>query len=118
MVAENGGHFTSDVFDETEKHIQEIQKQKLYEKVNKFKQQHKSVTQSEWQKISWSCISLNGAIAHLYRADYDQLLTVENPEEKERAIKEAESKRNSHMKADIVIRVTGKIAEQTMCRVQ
>jgi len=120
MVAENGGHFTSDVFDETEKHIQEIQKQKLYEKVNQFKQQHKPVTQSEWQKISWSLVeeSLNGAIAHLYRADYDQLLTVENPEEKERAIKEAERKRNSNIKADIVIRATGKLAGQTMCRVQ
>ncbi|XP_056124495.1 GTPase IMAP family member 7-like [Rhinichthys klamathensis goyatoka] len=124
MVAENGGHFTNDVFDETEKHIQEIQKQKLYEKVNQFKQQHKPVTRSEWQKISWSLVeesqreALNGAIAHLHRADYDQRLTLENPEEKERAIKEAERNRNSRMKADLVIRATGKLAEQTMCRVQ
>ncbi|KAK7166892.1 hypothetical protein R3I94_001312 [Phoxinus phoxinus] len=96
MVAENGGHFTNHMFDESKKHIQEIQKQKLYEKVKQFKQKHKPVTWSEWQNIYWSLVeeshreALNEAVAHLYRADYDQLLAVENPEEEERAIKEKE----------------------------
>ncbi|XP_016405011.1 GTPase IMAP family member 8-like, partial [Sinocyclocheilus rhinocerous] len=52
MVTENGGmHFTNDMFNETEKRIQEIQNQKLDEKVKQFKQEHKLVSQTEWTKI-------------------------------------------------------------------
>ncbi|XP_039535106.1 GTPase IMAP family member 4-like isoform X3 [Pimephales promelas] len=48
MVEENRGtHFTNDLFKETEKHIQEIQKQK----VKQIKQQNKRLSQTEWQKI-------------------------------------------------------------------
>uniref|UniRef100_A0A8C1E556 AIG1-type G domain-containing protein n=1 Tax=Cyprinus carpio carpio TaxID=630221 RepID=A0A8C1E556_CYPCA len=47
MVAENGRHFTNDMFSETEKHIQEIQKQKWDEK----EKQHKQVPQTEWENI-------------------------------------------------------------------
>ncbi|XP_039512882.1 GTPase IMAP family member 5-like [Pimephales promelas] len=52
MVEENGGtHFTNDMFKETEKQIQEIQKQKLDEKVKLYKQEHKDVPETKWQKI-------------------------------------------------------------------
>ncbi|XP_067310249.1 GTPase IMAP family member 8-like isoform X2 [Pseudorasbora parva] len=44
MVKENGGtHFTHDMFEGTEKCIQEIQKQKLVEKVGQLKRQYKLV---------------------------------------------------------------------------
>ncbi|XP_067310318.1 GTPase IMAP family member 4-like [Pseudorasbora parva] len=51
MVEENGGtHFTHDMFEGTEKCIQEIQKQKLVEKVKQYKQQHNIDNPSEWKK--------------------------------------------------------------------
>ncbi|XP_016305878.1 GTPase IMAP family member 8-like [Sinocyclocheilus anshuiensis] len=57
MMEENGGtHFSSDMFDETEKCIQEIQKQKLDEKVKQHKQQKKRLTKTEWRKIYWSLV--------------------------------------------------------------
>lgn len=57
MVIENGGtHFTNDMFKEIEKDIQEIQKQKLDEKVERFKHENKQVTQLEWQEIYWSLV--------------------------------------------------------------
>ncbi|KAL1279584.1 hypothetical protein QQF64_026257 [Cirrhinus molitorella] len=45
MVAENG-HFSNEMFEEAEKCIQEIQKQKLGEKEKQF-------SQSEWQQTYW-----------------------------------------------------------------
>ncbi|CAM4308365.1 unnamed protein product [Leuciscus chuanchicus] len=52
MVEENGGtHFTNDMFDETEKHIQEIQRRNLREKVQQYKQEHKIANPTEWKKI-------------------------------------------------------------------
>lgn len=65
-VTENGElHFSNNVFDETEKHITNIQKKILDETMKQFKQKYNLVT--EWQKIFWSlakesckkcCISL------------------------------------------------------------
>ncbi|ROL52785.1 GTPase IMAP family member 8 [Anabarilius grahami] len=55
MMEQNGGtHFINDMFGETEKCIQEIQKQKLDEEVKHYKQEHKEVNQTEWEKIYWS----------------------------------------------------------------
>ncbi|ROL54953.1 GTPase IMAP family member 7 [Anabarilius grahami] len=57
MVSENRGtYFTHDMFKGTEKHIQGIQKQKLDKKVKQYKQRHKEVTQSEWQKTYWRLV--------------------------------------------------------------
>ncbi|XP_067236977.1 GTPase IMAP family member 7-like [Chanodichthys erythropterus] len=54
MVEENGGtHFTNDMFERTEKCIQEIQKVKLHEKVRQYRLENKRVTRIEW-KIYWS----------------------------------------------------------------
>ncbi|XDV11029.1 hypothetical protein PO909_000088 [Leuciscus waleckii] len=41
----------NDMFERTEKHIQEIQKQKLHERVKLYKQKHKIENPSEWKKI-------------------------------------------------------------------
>ncbi|XP_051569403.1 uncharacterized protein LOC127449850 [Myxocyprinus asiaticus] len=55
MMAENGGtHFTNEMFEGTEKSIQEIQKQKLEEKVKQYKQEHKVVDPTVWQKMHCS----------------------------------------------------------------
>ncbi|RXN12719.1 GTPase IMAP family member 8-like protein [Labeo rohita] len=55
MVAENGRtHFTNDMFEETEKHIQKIQKQNLDKKIKQYKQQHKQLNETDWQEICWS----------------------------------------------------------------
>ncbi|XP_067218822.1 GTPase IMAP family member 7-like [Chanodichthys erythropterus] len=123
MVEENGGHFTNEMFAETEIHIREIQKLKLNEKVKQYELQLKRVTQSEWQKIYRRLEeesrreALNGAVAHLYLADYDQLVTIS--EEKESAIKEAESKGIRRKAAvRLAFRATGKLAKEKMCRVQ
>ncbi|KAL1279117.1 hypothetical protein QQF64_025790 [Cirrhinus molitorella] len=57
MMEENGGtHFTSHMFDETEKCIQVIQRKKLDEKEKHFMQQNKRVTKTEWKKIYWSLV--------------------------------------------------------------
>ncbi len=126
MVEENGGHFTNDMFEEAEKYIQGIQKQKLDEKVKRFKEKNKMVSQSEWQKIYCRLVeesrreALRGAnIGHLYIAAADQYLMVEIPEEKESEIKEAVSKRISRRKVvRLAFRATGTLAKQKMCRVQ
>ncbi|CAM4307627.1 unnamed protein product [Leuciscus chuanchicus] len=52
MVKENGGtHFTNDMFDETEKHIQESQRRNLREKVQQYKQEYKIANPTEWKKV-------------------------------------------------------------------
>ncbi|XP_048036068.1 GTPase IMAP family member 8-like [Megalobrama amblycephala] len=124
MVKENGGYFTNEMFYETEKYIQEIQKQKLDEKVKQFKQKHKMVDQTEWQKIYCRLIEesrrevLYGDNAHICIAVH-QFLIVAIPEEKESAVKEAESKRISRRKAvRLAFRTTGKLAKQKMCGIQ
>ncbi|XP_051745233.1 GTPase IMAP family member 8-like [Ctenopharyngodon idella] len=52
MMEENGGtHFTHDMFERTEKCIQEIQKQKLDEKMKQYKQENKRLSKTEWKKL-------------------------------------------------------------------
>ncbi|XP_048066649.1 immune-associated nucleotide-binding protein 9-like [Megalobrama amblycephala] len=53
MIEENGGtHFTNDIFERTEKRIQE----KLDEKMKQYKQEHKRLTKTEWKKTYWSLV--------------------------------------------------------------
>uniref|UniRef100_A0A671QGA6 AIG1-type G domain-containing protein n=2 Tax=Sinocyclocheilus anshuiensis TaxID=1608454 RepID=A0A671QGA6_9TELE len=127
MVQENGGmHFTNDMFDETEKQIQEIQKQNLDKKVKQFKQKHKQCNQTEWQKIYWRLVDESRHEAEQSFSDaciaaVAQLLkkVVVTPEEKESVLKEAESKGISRTEAiRLAIRATRKLARQTMCGVQ
>ncbi|XP_056309040.1 GTPase IMAP family member 8-like [Danio aesculapii] len=127
MVEENeGAHFTNDMFNETEKHIQEIQKQKLQEKVKQFKQKRKKVTQTEWQKIYWRLVEdsrheAERSFSDVCIAAIAQLLkkVVVTAEEKESALKEAESKGISRTEAvQLAIRATQKLAKQKMCKVQ
>lgn len=56
MVSENGGHFTNDLFEETEKYIREIQKQKLREIVQHLKQKKKLDIITEYVIIYLSLI--------------------------------------------------------------
>lgn len=101
MVAENRGtHFTHDMFKGTEKHIQGIQKQKLDKKVKQYKQEHKEVTRSEWQKAYWRLVEesrretewvMNESKLYIYVANLLEMQVVDF-DEIDRAIKEAESK--------------------------
>lgn len=124
MVAENGSHFTNEMFEEAEKYIQEIQKQNLHEMVKQFKEKNTRVNQSEWQKIYRRLVEESRrealrAIAHLYKADDGPYVILDIPEEKQSEIKEAESKRISRRKAvRLAFRATGTLAKQKMCRVQ
>ncbi|XP_077058549.1 GTPase IMAP family member 8 [Siphateles boraxobius] len=126
MVTENGGHFTNDVFEGTEKRIQEIQKQKLDEKVKQHKQEHKRGILTEWQKIYWSLVeeSRQEAERVMFAEVYIAVAKIMGKlrvtdEERESAIKEAESKGVSRTEAvQLAIRATGKLAKQKICRVQ
>ncbi len=127
MVTENGGtHFTSDMFEETEKDIQEIQKQKLDEKVEQFKQENKQVTQSEWQKIYWRLVEESKHEAQLSFLErvYEALEITHpfaislRPEEEISAIKEAQRKGISRGKAiRLAIRASRKLAGQKTCSI-
>ncbi|KAK9959306.1 hypothetical protein ABG768_009437 [Culter alburnus] len=59
MVEKNGGHFRNEMFDKTEKLIQETQKQKLREIVEQYKQLYKWMTQTEWGKIFYRLVDEN-----------------------------------------------------------
>ncbi len=127
MVTENGGtHFTNDMFEETEKDIQEIQKQKLDEKVKRFKQENKEVTQSEWQKIYWSLVEESKHEAQLSFLEHVcetielfSFKTALRPEEEKSAIKEAQSKGISRIKAiRLAIKASRKLAGQKTCSIQ
>uniref|UniRef100_A0A8C2GYX8 AIG1-type G domain-containing protein n=1 Tax=Cyprinus carpio TaxID=7962 RepID=A0A8C2GYX8_CYPCA len=143
MVEENRGtHFTNDMFEGTEKCIQNIQKHKLFEKLKQFKQKHKRVTQSEWQKIYWRLveesrqeaeqsfshefirIALNPLqnISDLCMAAIARILNkaLVTPEEKESAIREAESIGIDRIEAVILaITATGRLAKRKkMCVTQ
>ncbi|XP_016390061.1 GTPase IMAP family member 4-like, partial [Sinocyclocheilus rhinocerous] len=124
MVTENGGtHFTNDMFKETEKDIQEIQKRKLDEKVERFKQENKQVTQSEWQKIYWSLVeeTKHEAQQSFLERFYEvlELPFVQSTEEEKSAIEEAQSKGISRGKAiRLAIRASRKLAGQKMCSIQ
>ncbi|KAK7175580.1 hypothetical protein R3I93_002489 [Phoxinus phoxinus] len=135
MMEENG-HFINDMFEGTEKCIQEIQKQKLNEKLEQFKQKNKRVTQTEWQEMYWRLVEesrqeANKTFSDTFVAELlmcpnvnvsdirialEKLVTLE---EKESAIKEAESKGFTHAKAvNLAINATRKLAKQKMCSVQ
>ncbi len=129
MVTENGGtHFTNDMFEETEKDIQEIQKQKLDEKVEQFKQENKQVNQSEWQKIYWRLVEESKHEAQqsfldsvCEALDIAHPFTISlRPEEEKSAIKEAQSKGISPRKAiSLAIRASRTLAGQReMCSIQ
>ncbi|XP_073691648.1 GTPase IMAP family member 8-like [Garra rufa] len=126
MISENGGHFTNDLFEGTEKCIQEIQKQKLREKVEQLKLKQKGGILIEWQTIYWSLAeeSRQEALHDIFSDVYITLAKlmakeVVNSEEKESAIKEAESLGISHREAvRLAIRATSKLATQKMCVIQ
>ncbi|XP_043086589.1 GTPase IMAP family member 8-like isoform X2 [Puntigrus tetrazona] len=131
MVAENG-HFSNEMFEEAEKCIQEIQKQKLEKKVKRFTQES---GRTEWQKIYWrlaeesrleakKCFS-DSFMAdllmhpHVTGSDVRKALEVVTLEEKENTIKEAEGKGIRHAVAvQLAINATRKLAKQKMCTVQ
>ncbi|XP_056309036.1 GTPase IMAP family member 4-like [Danio aesculapii] len=130
MVEENGGaHFSSEMFEEIQKRIEEIQNQKLKEKVKQFKQKGKKVTQTEWQKIYWRLveeskheakeINVEGFLKHYATslAKHEEMLKVTH-EEKESAIAEAKRIGVSHGNAvKLAIIATRKLAKQK-CKVQ
>ncbi|XDV11959.1 hypothetical protein PO909_000736, partial [Leuciscus waleckii] len=116
MVEENRGtHFTNDMFKGTEKHIQEIQKKKLDEKVK----QHKKVTQSEWQKTYRGVTTRNERVMNETKfdfvvAEYLEMDVVDTDmDEVEGAIKKAKSKGFSSMEAtEFAVRAIGKLAKK------
>nr|NP_001373363.1 GTPase IMAP family member-like protein [Danio rerio] len=129
MVEENeGAHFSSEIFEEIQKRIEEIQKQKLQEKVKQFKQEGKKVTQTEWQKIYWSLVqeskheaketNIDMFLKHYATsvAKHEAMLKVTS-EEKEAAIAEAKRMGVSHGNAvKLAIIATQKLAKQK-CKV-
>ncbi|XP_067310178.1 uncharacterized protein [Pseudorasbora parva] len=126
MVEENGGHFTNEMFEGTEKHIQEIQKQKLHEKVEQLKQRKKGSILSEWQEMYWRLAEESRQEAELvmFSDRYIAFITslmgkVVTSEERESAIKEAESMGISSGEAvRLAIRATQKLVNQKMCVIQ
>uniref|UniRef100_A0A8C1RIA3 AIG1-type G domain-containing protein n=1 Tax=Cyprinus carpio TaxID=7962 RepID=A0A8C1RIA3_CYPCA len=127
MVSENGGHFTNDLFEGTEKCIQEIQKQKLREKVEQLKQKEKGGILTEWQTMYWSLAeesrqeALHVLSRDVYIAAIARLMgkVVVTSEEEESAIKEAESLGISRREAvRLAFRATGKLAKQKLCGIQ
>ncbi|XP_059415115.1 GTPase IMAP family member 4-like [Carassius carassius] len=134
MVAENG-HFSNEMFEEAEKGIQEIQKEKLDEKEKQFKQKHKRVPQTEWQKIYWRLAKESRREAKKYfsqsfmaellmypdvkGSDIRRAVEMVSLEEKESTIKEAESKGFRHAEAvQLAISATRKLAKQKLCSIQ
>ncbi|XP_053346475.1 uncharacterized protein LOC128516187 [Clarias gariepinus] len=123
MVAENeGNHFTEESFQDIEQTLVEIQNEKLQEKLKLYNQEGKN--QSEWQKIYWSLLEESrseaqvilisdmyiGALAKLFRKIHV------TSEERESAIKAAESKGiNRRKAARAAIKATSKLARQKMC---
>uniref|UniRef100_A0A8C1RN00 AIG1-type G domain-containing protein n=1 Tax=Cyprinus carpio TaxID=7962 RepID=A0A8C1RN00_CYPCA len=134
MMAENG-HFSNEMFEEAEKCIQDIQKQKLDEKEKQFKQKHKRVPQTEWQKIYWHLAKESRREAkkyfsqsfmaellmypHVKGSDIRRALEVVTLEEKESTIKEAERKGFRHAEAvQLTNNATRKLAKQKICSIQ
>ncbi|XP_059424364.1 uncharacterized protein LOC132158722 isoform X2 [Carassius carassius] len=127
MVSENGGHFTNDLFEGTEKCIREIQKQKLREKVEQLKQKQKGGIITEWQIMYWSLAeesrqeALHVMFSEVYIAAIARLMgkVVVTPEEEESTIKEAESLGISRGEAvRLAFRATRKLANQRICVIQ
>lgn len=126
MVAENkGSHFREELFEGLEQSILKIQNEKLQEKLKSYNQEQ--LNQTEWQKIYWSLLEESrteaqeslisdisiSALAKLFRK-----IQVTS-EERESAIKAAESKGVNRRKAvRAAIKATGKLAKQKMCGIQ
>ncbi len=115
------------MFEETEKDIQEIQKEKLDEKVEQFKQENKQVNQSEWQKIYWRLVeeskheAQQSFLARVYESleiTYTFLILL-IPEEANSAIIEAQRKGISCEKAiRLAIKASRKLSGQKICSIQ
>ncbi|XP_026095546.1 GTPase IMAP family member 8-like isoform X2 [Carassius auratus] len=127
MVNENGGHFTNDLFDGTEKYIREIQKQKLREKVEHFKRKQKGGILTEWQTMYWSLAeqsrqeALHVMVGEVYIESTARLIgkVVVTSEEEESTIKEAESLGISRREAvELAVRTTGNLLQQKLCSIQ
>ncbi|RXN25229.1 GTPase IMAP family member 8-like protein [Labeo rohita] len=98
MMEENGGtHFTNDMFDETEKCIQNITKQKLDEKLKLLEQQNKRFTKTEWKKTYWHLVEKS-------RQEAEQLFSDKNLHLLEGAstTKEAEHKATGFLRTVIL----------------
>ncbi|XP_077058553.1 GTPase IMAP family member 8-like [Siphateles boraxobius] len=105
MMEENeGAHFTSDMFDETEKCIQKIQNQKLEEKVKQHKQQHKRLSKTEWKKLYWDLVdqSRREAEQSFYERKLRLLEKTLSREEGASATKESEHKATGRFSAVIL----------------
>ncbi|XP_048012248.1 GTPase IMAP family member 8-like [Megalobrama amblycephala] len=125
MVAENGGHFTNDLFEGTEKCLQEIQKQKLCEKVKQLKRQKGGIF-TEWQKIFWGLVEESRQeseqnMIFVLKAAVVQFLGKPfiSREEKESAMNDAVSIGIKHPKAiQLAIRATQTLLRQKLCVIQ
>ncbi|XP_026771727.3 GTPase IMAP family member 8 [Pangasianodon hypophthalmus] len=126
LVAQNkGNHFTEESFEGLEQSLVEIQNKKLEEKLKPYSQEQKN--QTEWQKIYWSLLEESRSeaqeilIADMYIGAFAKLFRKiqVTSEERESAIKAAESKGVNRRKAvRAAIKATGKLARQKMCGVQ
>ncbi|XP_048039291.1 LOW QUALITY PROTEIN: immune-associated nucleotide-binding protein 9-like [Megalobrama amblycephala] len=105
MMEENRGtHFTSDMFEGAEKFIQDIQRQKLNEKVKQYKREHKQLNKTEWKKIYLSLVEESRREAEQSFSDRNlQLLgKTETSEEGASDTKESEHKVTSRFRAVIL----------------
>jgi len=102
MEENEGGHFTSDMFDETEKCIQKIQKQKLDEKLKQHKQQHKRLSKTEWKKLYWDLVDQSRREAEESFYERNLRLLEKTSEEGASATKESEHKATGRFRAVIL----------------
>lgn len=126
MLAENEGkHFTAESFQGLEQSILEVQKEKLQEKLKSYSQEQRKRT--EWEKIYWQLLEESRSEAQeIFISDLCLGLVAKairkiqvTTEERESAIKAAESKGvNRRKAAEAAIKATGKLARQKMCGVQ
>ncbi|XP_050958051.1 GTPase IMAP family member 8-like [Labeo rohita] len=118
MVAANGGHFTNEMFEGTEKCIQEIQKQKLKEKLEQVKQ--KGGLSTDWQKIYWHLVKDSRQEAEQSFSDMFVTAVAKfmgkikvTEEEKKTAIEDALNIGISHTKAvKLAVKATATLAKQ------
>ncbi|KAK9978892.1 hypothetical protein ABG768_020630 [Culter alburnus] len=125
MMKENQGHFTNEMFEKTDKCIQEIKRQILHDKIEQFKREKGGVF-SEWQKTYWRFVEESRQEAEksfseeCIAAVATLLGTVKvSAGDKESAIKKAESIGISHREAvRLAVKTTATLAKQKMCKVQ
>ncbi|XP_039535113.1 GTPase IMAP family member 8-like [Pimephales promelas] len=110
MVEENGGtHFTNDMFEETEKHIQETQRKNMHEKLTQYKQEHKMASPTELEKIC-------SGLADECRSDALKFIVAEICVI---AVALLSSRSTTHIPGDdpleVVVRAIWKLLKQNMC---